>query len=61
MLWPEFTQVRTVRCQSEQHASEVPDGSRCSQSSVPEQPWVLVTSIAAELGAAADLSPAERQ
>lgn len=49
MLWPEFMQVRIVRCQNEQHVSEARDGSRCSQSSVPEQPWVLVTSIAAEL------------
>lgn len=59
MLWPEFMQVRIVRCQSEQPVSEARDGSRCRQPSVPEQPGVLVTSVAVELVQPLT-SPAER-
>lgn len=59
VLWPEFMQVRIVRCQSEQPVSEARDGSRCRQPSVPEQPGVLVMSVTVELVQPLT-SPAER-
>lgn len=62
MLWPEFTQVRIVRCQSEQPVSEARDGSRCRQSVVcPGAARGAGDTHRRGARAAADLSPAERR